>query len=493
MNKVTIVGSGVAGLATATRLIAKGYDVSIFESAEYTGGKIHCFNLDGYRFDAGPSLFTLPHLVDDLFKNLGENPRDFFNYDKKDIHCEYFWNDGKKLTAYSDTKKYFTQIYQQFGVDESTMHKYLKRSKRKYELTQNIFHQKSQHKLSTYLSIDILKAIPFLRSLDIFKSLNQTNQLFLREPHLVQLYNRYATYNGSNPYETPGIMSLIQHIESHYGTWVPKKGMVEISKSLTRLLKKKGAKIYLNSNVDEIITKGNKAIGVLSNGKEFESDYVVSNMDIFFTYKKLLKNIEMPKRVNRSERSSSAVIFYWGINRVFDQLDLHNILFSENYQNEFETIFKKRELTNDPTIYINITSKDIPADAPKGCENWFVMINAPYDCKQNWERMIKKLRKNVINKINKMLKVDIEKSIQVEKIYTPKTIETMTQSHLGSLYGTSSNSKLSAFLRHPNFTNKINNLFFTGGSVHPGGGIPLCLMSAKIVANEFKDRSNVKI
>ena len=221
------------------------------------------------------------------------------------------------------------------------MHRYLKRSKRKYELTQNIFLQKSLHKFSTYLSIDILKAIPFLRSLDIFKSLNQANKLFLKEPHLVQLYNRYATYNGSNPYETPGIMSLIQHLESHYGTWVPKKGMVEISKSLTRLLKKKGAKIYLNSNVDEIITKGNKAIGVLSNGKEFESDYVVSNMDIFFTYKKLLKKIEMPKRVNRSERSSSAVIFYWGINRVFDQLDLHNILFSENYQNEFETIFKE--------------------------------------------------------------------------------------------------------------------------------------------------------
>ena len=213
--------------------------------------------------------------------------------------------------------------------------------------------------------------------------------------------------------------------------------------------------------------------------------------NIFFTYEKLLKNFKIPKRVSKAERSSSAVIFYWGINKTFEQLDLHNILFSENYKNEFECIFNKGELSDDPTIYINITSKDIPADAPKGCENWFVMINAPYDCKQNWETMIKKLRKNVINKINKMLKVDIEKSIQVEKIYTPKTIETMTQSHLGSLYGTSSNSKLSAFLRHPNFTNKINNLFFTGGSVHPGGGIPLCLMSANIVANEFKDRSHV--
>ena len=140
---------------------------------------------------------------------------------------------------------------------------------------------------------------------------------------------------------------------------------------------------------------------------------------------------------------------------------------------------------------INITSKDVPEDAPDGCENWFVMINAPYNFEQNWDEIILKLRKNVIRKINKTLNINIQEFIKEENIYTPKTIETITQSHLGSLYGTSSNSKLSAFLRHPNFTRKIKNLYFCGGSVHPGGGIPLCLMSANIVANEFKDLSNV--
>ena len=491
MNKVIIVGSGIAGLATAVRLKAKGYDVKIFESASHTGGKIHAFNLGDYRFDAGPSLFTLPHLFDELFNILGENPRNFFNYNKKDVHCEYFWNDGKRLTAYADKNKFLKEVHDKFGIKNSIISKYLDHSRKKYEITKRIFLQNSLHKVSTYLSKDVLRGLMSLKILDINKSLDQANQLYLNEPHLVQLYNRYATYNGSNPYETPGIMTLIQHLESHYGTWIPKGGMVQISKSITKLLKKNGVKIYLNSNVDEIITKGNRTTGVFSEGKKFKSDYVISNMDIFFTYKKLLNNFDMPNRVSKSERSSSAIIFYWGINKVFKQLDLHNILFSENYQNEFETIFKKGELTNDPTIYINITSKDVPEDAPDGCENWFVMINAPYNFEQNWDEIILKLRKNVIRKINKTLNINIQEFIKEEKIYTPKTIETITQSHLGSLYGTSSNSKLSAFLRHPNFTRKIKNLYFCGGSVHPGGGVPLCLMSANIVANEFKDLSNV--
>ena len=135
--------------------------------------------------------------------------------------------------------------------------------------------------------------------------------------------------------------------------------------------------------------------------------------------------------------------------------------------------------------------KDIPSDAPNGSENWFVMINAPHDSNQNWDQIISQLRINVIKKINRILKVDIEKSIQIEKVYTPKTIEKTSHSYLGSLYGSSSNSKLSAFFRHSNFSNKIPNLFFCGGSVHPGGGIPLCLMSAKIVSNQFEDLTYV--
>ena len=183
------------------------------------------------------------------------------------------------------------------------------------------------------------------------------------------------------------------------------------------------------------------------------------------------------------ERSSSAIIFYWGIRHLFPELDLHNIFFTQDYKQEFECLFEKKSVYNDPTIYINITSKEESSDAPKDSENWFVMVNAPGDFGQDWDKIIQETRKNIISKLSRILNTDIESLIEVEDILTPPLIERKTSSYRGSLYGTASNSKFAAFLRHPNFSNRIENLFYCGGSVHPGGGIPLCLLSAKITAD----------
>ena len=220
----------------------------------------------------------------------------------------------------------------------------------------------------------------------------------------------------------------------------------------------------------------------MSNGHFSSSDIVISNMDINPTYNILMPEISKPKKIVRNNPSSSALIFYWGISKQNPNLDLHNIFFSNNYKEEFEEIFKNYNISDDPTVYINITSKDIKNDAPKNCENWFVMVNAPYDTGQDWDLMINKVRKSVLKKISRNLKVDISENIITEEILTPVTIQSKTKSYLGALYGPSSNKRLSAFFRHSNFSNDIKSLFFCGGSVHPGGGIPICLLSAKITA-----------
>jgi phytoene desaturase len=353
-------------------------------------------------------------------------------------------------------------------------------------LTKSIFLEKSLHKIGTFLSIDLIKAILNLHVFQIHKTLNKVNQDELKEPHLVQLFNRFATYIGSSPYKTPGMMSLIQHLEHEQGTFVSEKGMINIPNTLYDLAKRNGVKFEFNKLVSEIVLNKNKVIGVKVNNTIIKSDIVVSNMDIVPTYKKLLKKSYQPKKVLDQERSSSALIFYWGIKKSFKNLELHNILFSNNYKKEFDSIFDLSTISNDPTVYINITSKDIVSDAPKGCENWFVMINSPYNTGQDWNKIIKTVRKNIINKINNILSTDIENFIEFEKVYSPKTLEKNTQSYLGSLYGSSSNDKTSAFLRHPNFSKHIENLYFCGGSVHPGGGIPICLLSGKIVSELIK-------
>ena len=486
MKKAIVIGSGIGGIATALRLKSMNYDVTVFENNNFPGGKLTSFDLGPYRFDAGPSLLTMPHFIDELFVLFNENPRDHFNYKKKEISCKYFWDDGVKLNAYSEKSKFINEINQTLGVKESIVSTYLLKAKRKYDLTKSMFLEQSLHKLKTYFSKDLLIGLFNVFSFQINKTLNQVNESELKEPHLVQLFNRFATYNGSSPYKTPGMMTLVQHLEQEYGTYVSDKGMNNITKSLYDLAIRQGVKFKFESYVSKILVNNKKANGVVVGEKSYNSEIVVSNMDIVPTYRSLLKNHYHPKKTLNQERSSSALIFYWGIKKEFKNLDLHNIFFSKDYKKEFQSIFEDNTISTDPTVYVNITSKDVKGDAPNNHENWFVMINSPNDSGQDWDSMINDVKSNVLKKINKLLNINLEDFIEYEKIYTPRTIQANTQSYMGSLYGSSSNNLMSAFLRHPNFSKDILNLYFCGGSVHPGGGIPLCLLSAKIVSQLIK-------
>ena len=483
MSSAIIIGAGIAGIATALRLRAAGMDVSVFEANDYPGGKLHAFSLEGYRFDAGPSLFTMPELVTELFGLFKEQSNDFFDYNRKESVCNYFWEDGIRFTVNGDRDVFVKDAEAKFGIEASTLLTYLKNSQKKYELTSPIFLEKSLHKISTYLSLDTLKALTQMSKMGIGSSLNTLNESMLKEPHLVQLFNRYATYNGSSPYKTPGIMSMIPHLELHLGTYFPKGGMHSITTSLYELAMRQGITFHFGQKVDKIVVTKRRAVGIQVKDKQHYADVIVSNMDIFSTYEKLLPDQSHPKRILSQERSSSAVIFYWGIRKQFPELDLHNIFFSQDYQKEFTNLFEHKTLCDDPTVYINITSKEEVGDAPSGCENWFVMVNAPGDYGQDWNKLVAQVRENIINKINRLLGIDIEPLIEVEDVLSPPLIEQRTSSYRGALYGTASNSKFTAFLRHPNFSSRIKQLYCSGGSVHPGGGIPLCLLSAKITSD----------
>lgn len=487
MSKAIIIGAGIAGIATAIRLRKKGYDVTVYEANPYTGGKLHAFKSQGYRFDAGPSLFTMPQYVEALFELCNEPIEKHFTYKKKEVVCHYFWEDGQRFAAKADKEDFIKEAADAFGEDTTSIAKYLTRNAEKYAITNHVFLEKSLHKLSTYLSWDTFKSFLQMYKLHITKSLHSLNKQTFKSPKLVQLFDRYATYNGSDPYKTPGIMSIIPHLEMHFGTFFPTKGMHDISQSLTRLAQRSGVEFVLDSKVSKILVENGAAKGIEVKGVKETAEVVVSNMDIFSSYKYLLKEEKHPKRTLRQERSSSALIFYWGIKRSFPELDLHNIFFSDDYKEEFRQLFDGKGLHNDPTVYVHISSKDKADDAPEGCENWFVMINTPGNFGQDWEQLKKEARAHILAKLKRVLGTDIEPLIETEDVLEPITIENRTSSHRGSLYGASSNSQFAAFLRHPNFSSNIQNLYFCGGSVHPGGGIPLCLLSAKITSEMVPD------
>lgn len=199
-----------------------------------------------------------------------------------------------------------------------------------------------------------------------------------------------------------------------------------------------------------------------------------------------MPGIKGPVKTLDQPKSSSGIIFYWGIKHEFKQLGLHNIFFADDYEAEFDTIFRKKSIYHDPTIYVNITSKHTPTDAPPGCENWFAFINVPNNQGQDWDAFIAEAREHMIRKANRILKTDIRPLIETEMVFDPRIIESRTSSAFGAIYGNSSNNKFAAFLRHANFSKDIKNLYFCGGSVHPGPSIPLCLLSAKITTNLIK-------
>lgn len=478
--KTGIIGAGIAGLATAVRLAIRGESVTVFEKNNHTGGKLSAFQLEDYRFDRGPSLFTMPQYIDELFQLAGKNPKDYFQYQRLPNICNYFWEDGTRLQASANKEEFAKEVEQILGVPAKKVLRSLEDSASKYDLTGRIFLEKSLHRWKTWWDKKVIKALMKIPQFDLFTTMNRVNQRMVNDPKMTQLLNRYATYNGSNPYKAPGLLTIIPHLEYEIGAFYPQGGMISITQAVTQLAKDLGVTFKMNSNVEKILLEGNVISGLQVNGENYAFDQVISNMDVFFTYEKLLPKKWHPKVFLNQEKSTSALIFYWGIRHQFEELDLHNIFFSEDYEQEF-ALLQGGKVSDDPTVYINISSKYSPEDAPTGSENWFTMINVPYNQGQNWDEIIERSRQNILAKVGKILNIDLSTLIAAEEVLQPLTIESLTGSHLGALYGTSSNNKLAAFLRHPNFSSKIKNLYFCGGSAHPGGGIPLCLQSAKIV------------
>ncbi len=490
-SKAIVIGAGIGGLAAAVRLACLGFKVNVFEANAFVGGKINSEIKNGYRFDMGPSVFTGPEYVKELYELCG---KDFatFKYKRLDHSFYYFFPDGSKMQLSADKTAYIQQLSESLNEKPSVVKKYLEKSNAVYELTKSVFIEASLHKTKQLLNKHLLNTIMHLPKYKLGKTMHEENKATFQHNKAVQFFDRYATYNGSDPYRAPAMLNMIPHLELNVGTFLPEKGMAQITQSIYELALEKGVVFHFNEKVNTIQVENNIVKGVSTKKNNYDADVVYSNMDVAYTYERLMPAIKAPEKILAQEKSSSAIVFYWGIKKEFTDLHVHNILFAENYKAEFDAIFKEKVLYHDPTIYINITSKQIKSDAPEGCENWFTMINTPVNIGQDWEQIKKDARQILIAKINNVLNTDIECYIEVEDVMDPVLIDKKYSGKNGSIYGNASNNKFSAFLRHPNFSKTIKGLYFVGVTVHPGGGIPLALNSAKIAVNCMKQTMKIK-
>ena len=489
-NRIGIIGAGIGGLSAAIRLAALGYRISLFEKNSLPGGKLGEIQQDGYRFDTGPSVFTMPELIDELFHIVGKEPADYFHYTKLGESCKYFFEDGTVINAQQNMQELASELESKTGEEPQNLYDFLNKSRTIYDLTSDVFVFQSIHDKKNLFRKSSLKALVNFHKIDAFRTMHQANASFFSTEKAVRLFDRYATYNGSNPYKAPATLNIIPHLEHNKGTFFPEKGIFSIVDNLVSLAKDLGVDFYFNQEVKHVDWQDNKVTTIITDDGIWNIDKVVSDMDVQTFYSRVMNDEDLFAKSKQHEKSSSAIIFYWGMNGQFPQLNLHNIFFAEDYKGEFQSLFEKKEIFDDPTIYLYISSKQVPSDAPKGKENWYVMINAPENVGQDWDQFKVQARHYILAKLNRILNTNIEEYIEFERYMDPRDIEIYTSSFHGSLYGNSSNDKFAAFNRHPNFSKRFKNLYFVGGSVHPGGGIPLCLASAKIVADKIQKRDD---
>ncbi|MBS1517616.1 MAG: phytoene desaturase [Bacteroidetes bacterium] len=481
MKKIIICGAGIAGLVNAVRLAHSGHNVEIFEKNSTAGGKMGEYSESGFRFDTGPSLITMPYVFRDFFSDIGKNIDDYIKIMPLENSCRYFWKDGREFNAYTDPENLREEIISVFGEKEyDGFLNYMEYAKFFFDMSEkNIL--ESEFKLRNFLSV---KGIKNINKFISGKSINDLSNKFYTDPKMRQLFDRYATYNGSSPYLASQIFSIIPYIEFLYGSWYIEGGIHRIAQALIRLCGEFGVNINYGHELKDIHSASGK-INMCIFKTADESRKEITDFDILisnFTNNRKLTGKEYFKS---TDWSTSAFIALLGVNGNSVKLSHHNILFSDDYEKEFIDICEKKMPAEDMTIYISITKKSIAEDAPDGKENWFVMANAPSLTKNfEWtEKNSEEYFNKIIDKIGSFGIYDgnLKEDLLLKKLFTPADMLNNYGSEFGSIYGLSSNSLMTMFRRPKNRSDYYSNLFFTGGNTHPGGGVPLCFLSGKIV------------
>lgn len=476
----------MGGLAAACRLARAGFDVTVLEKNRRVGGKVNFVEAGGFKFDTGASLVTMKHVFEDLFDFCGRSIKDYLEFERLDPICRYFWTDGTRFDARETLAETRAGIERLAPEDTAGFEKFLADARRKYEIAEKTFLARSLNELPGLLRP---KYLPDLLKISTLTTLDRHTARYFSSPKLRQLFNRYATYNGSSPYKTPATFALIPFVEFGLGAWYVRGGIYKIPAALEKLATGLGVEFKFNSPVEEILVENQRAEGVrLSGGEVLDGDIIVCNADAVEVYRNLIKRSERKiytdKKLAKIEPSCSGFVLLLGTDRKFDRLAHHNIFFSADYRAEFKAIFEEKRPAAAPTIYICATSRTDETQAPAGGENLFVLINAPYTSGRTvWEKEREDYRELIIKMLEGFGLEGLEKSIRFEQLITPADFEQKYRANRGSIYGVSSNGILSAFMRVPNMARDIRNLYFVGGTTHPGGGMPLVLLSGKMACD----------
>lgn len=480
---IVIIGAGIGGLSAAIRLAAAGRRVVVLEQNAQVGGKMGQIQADGFRWDTGPSVITMRPVFAELFQCAGRRLEEYLTLQPVDPLTRYFYPDGVQLDVTRDWPALAAQIEAIEPHDVQGYLQFLAYAARLHSITGPVFIYDQPPTWRSFLHVSPLT----LAKIDPWFTLHQVVQRFVRSPHLRQLLGRFATYVGASPYAAPATLGVIAHVELTGGVWYPRGGIYAIAAALQRLALELGVEIRTACPVQQISVTNGHATGVrLADGAHLTAQTVVANVDVMTVYDRLLP-LDSATRIRRqkmrtSEPSCSGYVVLLGVEGEHPALAHHNIFFAPDYRREFADIFQRGIPPHNPTMYVAITSKSDPTHAPPGCENWFVLVNAPpVDSRFDWQQEEGAYRNHVLETLA-AFGYPLQERIRHISVLTPVDLARRTGAWRGALYGLSSNQALNALRRPHNRCPHVQGLYFVGGTTHPGGGVPMVMLSGKVVA-----------
>lgn len=509
---VAVVGAGLAGLAASVELLSRGHRVTLIEKNAHLGGKMNLLDEQGYRFDMGPTIITLPQVLRGIIGRSGRRVEDYIDLVALDPQWRCFYEDGVMLDLWGDPEKMQGALDRQFpgtGAGDG-YRKFIEYSRRMYRLSEKVFFYKDLGAIADLIKSpppsdpDLLRDVIAMR---LHSTVGATAHRMIPEPHIRQLTEHFLQYVGSSPFLAPAILSLIASAQTDQGCWYPMGGTRMVARSLERIVREYTeagqATILTNTRVVSMDVQGERVAGVrLSSGEVLSADRIVSNCDVQRTYRDLIASDAAIGHQGRIARkyspACSGLVLYLGLSRQYEHLAHHNFVFSGSSHHEFEDIYAKGIPARDPTLYIAAPSRTDDQQAPEGCEALYILIHTPYlRHGQEWHGeggLLEKYRPVVMEKLRTTGGMpDIDEHIVVEKHLTPNMIDTMYNAEGGAIYGLASHGKLAGGFKPRNRSRLYKNLYIAGGSANPGPGVPMVLMSGVTAAVALCEDQGEKI
>jgi phytoene desaturase len=481
-----VIGAGIGGIATAARLARNGYAVTVVEKNDRPGGRCDQLVRDGHRFDTGPTLFLMPEVFAETYAALGEPMEDHLDLRRIDPTYRIRFDDGAQLSLTADLNAMQQQLEAIEPGSFGGFLRYLEEGRRHYRASLRHFVGRNFYNLFEYFSP---RNLPLLFQLKALVRHYDNIGHYFADPKLKAAFTFQNMYLGLSPYDAPATYSLLQYTELADGVWFPMGGMYRIVESLASIAEKRGVRFSYTAPVDRIEVDGRRATGVLlKDGRRLEADVVVANADLPYVYRELLPDRAEADRLERMKYTCSAIMFYWGVDRVMPQLGTHNVFLADDYRGSFDRIFKDHALPDRPSFYVHAPARVDPAAAPPGQDTLFVLVPVGHlddRVPQDWDAMRAQARSAVLRRLAEVGVADLERRLKFEVAATPHDWLSWYNLAKGAAFGLSHNVMQVGYLRPQNRHHRYRNLYFTGSSTHPGAGLPMALLSARLTTERI--------